>query len=605
MCRLALQSKLDTPRMTPPGTANSPDYPLEPKDRIFPTARRNALLCSLATAVCILLVYPFADAPFGDDFSYTRTALDFARTGHFIYNGWATAMLGWQIPWGAAFIKLFGFSFDVVRLSTLPVAAFSVYLFHQILVRFGVGARDAILGCLTLGLSPLSFILSTTYMSDVPGVFAILLCLYMCQRAVVARLDRTAVLWLVFAGLLNIIGGTVRQTSWLGVLVMVPSATWLLRQRRGMLLAGVATTAAGALGVLSCIRWANHQPFFVPESIYVARRLIHPLSLPGDFAKVFLCVLLLVFPITAGCLLFVARLKPAAFLRIGALLCAVPAYASIHGGHGALDHWRVPWLMPILPIWTSSLPARISTPVSVALTVLVPAAALIFFELVLASRRRPATPPAIASTSWRAALWLVGPFALAYLCLLVPRAFTSIIQDRYLLGIVPSAIILLLLLHRRTIAVSLPTISVAVLCLFAIYTIAVTHDVYARLRARHAAAQELIADGMPRTSFTEEFAPDLWEQLEVSGYINSWDMVSASGHYIANVPPWPFPERCADSAPFFLEPAIRPEYVIGSVPDQCSTPTRYAAVSYSAWLPPFHRTVQIGRIVITNPEKAH
>ena len=36
-----------------------------------------------------------------DDFSYVRTAFLFARTGHYVYNGWTTAMLGAQIVWAA------------------------------------------------------------------------------------------------------------------------------------------------------------------------------------------------------------------------------------------------------------------------------------------------------------------------------------------------------------------------------------------------------------------------------------------------------------------------------------------------------------------------
>jgi hypothetical protein len=84
--------------------------------KLTPVSRRNALFCALITGMCIAVIYPVANVPLGDDFSYTKTALDFARTGHFIYNGWATASLGWQIPWAALFIKFFGFSFTIVRL---------------------------------------------------------------------------------------------------------------------------------------------------------------------------------------------------------------------------------------------------------------------------------------------------------------------------------------------------------------------------------------------------------------------------------------------------------------------------------------------------------
>src|SRR5487761_1620022 len=100
-------------------------------------SRRNALFCVLTVTVCALLTNPIANMPFSDEFSYDKTALEFARTGHVIYNAWATAMLGWLIPWGALFIKIFGFSFNVTRFSMLPIDMACVYLFHQILRRFG------------------------------------------------------------------------------------------------------------------------------------------------------------------------------------------------------------------------------------------------------------------------------------------------------------------------------------------------------------------------------------------------------------------------------------------------------------------------------------
>jgi hypothetical protein len=565
------------------------------------SSRRNALLCALLTAACILLVHPFADVPFGDDFSYTQTALDFVRIGHFAYNGWATAMLGWQTLWGALFIKLYGFSFNIVRLSTLPISMASVYLLHQILVRFGVGARDAILGCLTLGLSPLFFMIATTYLTDVPGVFVILLCLYMCQRAVLARNDRAAILWLVFAGIVNVIGGTVRQTSWLGVLVMVPSTAWLLRRVRGMVLAGAATTVAGAAGVLACMRWAGRQPFFVPEAAYVSPRLIHPLPLSGDYVKLLFCLLLVLMPIAAGCLPFVVKLKPAAFLRIGILLCALPVFVAIHGGHGALDQWRAPWLIPCLQLQAAL--GGLSVVLSI-LSVLVPATGLFFFELVSASRKSSAAIPSAASLQWHAAMWLVGPFTVTYLCLLLPRACLSVIQDRYLLGIMPSAIVLLLLLYERWIAPALAGVSAVVLGVFALYTMAATHDFYADLRASHVAVQELLANGVPRTIIAEGFAPDLWEQLQVAGHLNNPKMVSAAAYYNPHVPPWPFPQECVNFVPQDFEPVIRPKYLIGYGPNPCVAPTNYAPVPYRAWLPPVSRAKFIQRI-LTNSERAH
>ncbi len=47
-----------------------------------------------------------------DDWSYMWSARVLAKTGCVVYNGWATAMLTWQLYWGALFVRLFGFLFS-------------------------------------------------------------------------------------------------------------------------------------------------------------------------------------------------------------------------------------------------------------------------------------------------------------------------------------------------------------------------------------------------------------------------------------------------------------------------------------------------------------
>ena len=156
--------------------------------------RRDGLLCAFLMVACFLLAYPFVEMGFIDDWSYIKTTQVFAQTGHFAYNGWATATLGWQVLWGALFSKLLGFSFVHIRLSTLPIAATTVYLFHQILIRFGIARPYAVFGASVLALSPVFMAMSASYMTDVPGLFCTLLCLYLCQRAVSAPSDRAALM---------------------------------------------------------------------------------------------------------------------------------------------------------------------------------------------------------------------------------------------------------------------------------------------------------------------------------------------------------------------------------------------------------------------------
>src|ERR1700761_4410641 len=81
---------------------------------------RNAWLCSLLFCICVLAAYPISNEGYVDDFSTAHTALLFAQTGHLIYDGWMAPLQGWLAPWGALFIKLFGFSFVVLRMAVLP-----------------------------------------------------------------------------------------------------------------------------------------------------------------------------------------------------------------------------------------------------------------------------------------------------------------------------------------------------------------------------------------------------------------------------------------------------------------------------------------------------
>ncbi len=61
-------------------------------------AVRNGIVSACVTAASVLAAWPVAEMGFVDDWSYVKMAFVFARTGHIVYNGWATAMLGWAIP---------------------------------------------------------------------------------------------------------------------------------------------------------------------------------------------------------------------------------------------------------------------------------------------------------------------------------------------------------------------------------------------------------------------------------------------------------------------------------------------------------------------------
>lgn len=576
----------------------------------WPGSTRNGLLCAVVVAACVLATNPTANMPFSDGFSYSKTALDFARTGHIVYNGWATAMLGWLIPWGALFIKIFGFSFTIMRLSMLPIVMITVFLFHQILRRFGVNSHNAIFGTFALALSPIFLPSAASFMTDVPGLLAIFLCIFMCQRAVAASSDRAAIVWLCSATLVNLAGGTVRQIAWLGALVMVPSTAWLLRERRRMKITAAILWIFSLVAVLVCLHWFNRQPYSVPEHI-----IWRPIQfgtfvhLVAQLVKTSLCFLLVLLPVTAAWLPAARRLNRNALLRFaGAMFLSIVLIALAYM-RGRIDTWIMPWLMFLLPEQSSLLPGMFGTPVvlvvwiRIVISLVVVASGLILMEQLMHRQQNLQSCVDRSPISWRCAAWILVPFSISYLVLLMPRGAFDLIQDRYLIGLTPAAIVFLLLLYQERIAPKLPAISMILLAIFAVYSVAGTHDFFAESRAQVKAMQMVENSGVPRTAIQAGFPEDGWLQIQHGGHINEPRIEVPAGAYDPN-PSDLIPDGCRNGFTKFA-PIIAPKYFVlfpwfknspYPVPTWCFSRANYPPIHYATWLPPFRGTIYVQQL---------
>ena len=164
-------------------------------------------------------------------------------------------------------------------------------------MRAGLTERNATIGTLAFVLSPLYLTLSVTFMSDVPGLFAVVVCLYGCLRGLESTDDRTAIGWLCFAVVTNAICGTSRQTAWLGILVMVPSALWLLRARRRVLIAGARGHPCGRNLHLRCMLRFRYQPYTIPSTDHLLVKSFPVATIFIAFAHFFLNFPFLLLPI--------------------------------------------------------------------------------------------------------------------------------------------------------------------------------------------------------------------------------------------------------------------------------------------------------------------
>jgi hypothetical protein len=274
------------------------------------------------------------------------------------------------------------------------------------------------------------------------------------------------------------------------------------------------------------------------------------------------------------------------------------AVSIVLGNRGSLDHRVMPWLGHVigtLSIFSStgemlgSRPVTLTLPTRVGLSLVVIAAALALAEQMLTKPWRREHPRA---DSLHEAFWMLGPFAISYVIFLLPRALYAFVYDRYLLGLMPLVIIVLLLLHQRYVAARLPAVTIAALSLFAMYAIAGTHDWFALNRARVAAVAQIKMSGVPATSIQGGFDYDGWTQIETAGYINDARLRNPANSYHANLSPLQLPETCRLNFAEYT-PAIHPEYFVVFEPMTCLASSKYAPVTYRTWLPPFQRVIYI------------
>jgi hypothetical protein len=551
--------------------------------------RIPALFCALAVLLCELISRPYANMGICDDGPYIHTTQQLATTGHVVYNGWATAMLGWQLYLGAAFIKLFGFSFTTVRMSTLLVAMALAFLLQRTLVRANITERNATIGTLAIVLSPLYLMLSVTFMTDINGLFAIVLCLYACLRALQASTSRATFAWLCFAVATNALVGTSRQIAWLGILVMVPSALWLLRAQRRVLLAGAAATLAGALFILGCMLWFKHQPYSIPEHLLVES---FPLRyILRQFIDLFLDVPFLLLPIVALFLPEIRKSRPRVIAIVSALLLGY-LFVAMHPSHFHYFFLLEPtagrpgsWVGVYGDVELLSLNGRPPLFLHHRMQVLLTIASLGSLLCLIASLLRFGQTPTVVDSSsgisWKQLGVLLAPYTIIYILLLIPRAASSYgLFDRYLLALLFIPLLCLVRYYQERIQSQLPLASFLLIAIMAIYGIAVTHNMFALDRARVALAAELGVAGVPETFVDSSWDYNLTVELQHADFIND-DRIVVPAHAYTPIPPPP----TGSCQMFWYDkfPHIHPLYGISFDPNACSGPAPFAPVHYSRW----------------------
>ncbi len=552
--------------------------------------RLPAFACAASFLLCELISRPWAEAGISDDWSYIRTSQLLAHTGHIHYVGWSTAIQGWQLYLAATCIKLFGFSFTAARLPTFLIALITAYVMQRTLVRFGISEGNAVLGTLTFVLSPLFMQLSATMMTDVPGFFSILACIYACVRALQAIRDRDAILWLCFAVAVNAICGTSRQIAWLGVLVLVPSTLFLLRSRKNVLFYGLLATALGYLFVFVTLYWFNMQPYtqleplaLVPFQLWALRRL------GNQYLRSLILMGLLLFPLEIPFIAALRRFSLRHFFGLAALTSIFVVVACCIRGTTNLRpllnpftrNWVGMHAMYDGPMLRTTPPTVLSFPVVHGLSLIAILGILCVAAAVLIARPIVISPPPLLSLSWSHLAVLFVPLTFAYLLLLSHRGGVQSIFDRYLLTPLFLAMVCILLYSQQHLKVRWPIAIYLAIGAIAFYGICSTHNTFALARARVILAKEVFDAGVPCSHIDLGEEMNGWCELQLSTHVNDARILRPTGAY--HLYPEPHWSGCHPLSTFGFLPHIAPRYGIAFEPNVCDGPAPFASVNYSTW----------------------
>lgn len=560
-----------------------------------------ALGCGLAVVLAVALTWPFAELPFNDDWSYCWTVRQLAATGHLTYNGWASASVIAQAYWGLIWVKAFGFSITILRLSTVPLAAASVSICYLLARRGGLGVRPSVFSALVVGWSPLFLPLAATFMTDAPGFFCIVLSLYAVIRAIESSTRASIIGWLAAGAIVGIVGGTGRQIVWLAPMVGLPCVGWVHRRNLPVLAAAALAWVLTIAAAFWSLAWFARQDYSLPEPPVLGnliQGLREPAHLLLTIVSIGLTLVLVILPATTG-LLRPARLGRTTVRVAGVLLgcfllilivrhrfAMFPWMVNTISQWGILGRSQMSGDRPlVLPGWVRlmiSFGVLLSTSTILATGIV----SLTGTNRILARAWKfLADVPAGRPELHRATVPVLALFAVVYTAFLLPRASRNMIYDRYVLELMPCLMIPLLrafpLTGRSAVA------GWGLLAVWGFYGVASTQEMNALARARVIATNRFEAAGHARTEINAGAEYNYWTELTCRGYINDARLKRPAGAYIGGR----------------ATPSVNPIYVLEYSRGPESEPTAMGQVDYFSLLPPFRRTIYIDHYTTPVPPR--
>ncbi len=126
-------------------------------------------LVTILWILAIIFINPTGEFAINDDWAFARSVNNY-NNGDYKICDWLAMTAFSHVIWGSLWTKLFGFSFTILRISTLVLSFIGIITFNSILNEFKLNKSLKILGLTIFAFNPIYFHLSYSYMSDVPAI---------------------------------------------------------------------------------------------------------------------------------------------------------------------------------------------------------------------------------------------------------------------------------------------------------------------------------------------------------------------------------------------------------------------------------------------------
>jgi len=196
------------------------------------------LITVVLFALSELIVNPRGEFPLNDDWSYTKSLLLLHETGKFTVGEFAAMTLFTHVMWGELFVRIFGFSFFILRFSTFISALTGVYFLQRMISSSTGKPVLGFLAGLTLLFNPVYFNVTNTFLTDISFNTLVILCCYCAWMF----FNTHNAWWYALAFVFSLLLVLVRQFGLIVPFCLAFSSMFLAKRRTIFIFAGITGT---------------------------------------------------------------------------------------------------------------------------------------------------------------------------------------------------------------------------------------------------------------------------------------------------------------------------------------------------------------------------